>query len=252
MEAADLLPLLEQLDDNVDDLEEALKPILESPVSETSNKLPLLDKAKFHVLVTYALESLIFSYLRLHGVNAKEHPVFRELTRIKQYFGKIQALEAEQAEPEQRTMTLDKEAAGRFIKHGLAGNDKLDMQRKEQEAKQKARAQLKAALLAKNAAASETSSKNRTSSSDSESEPVNEDWDSEEAMRVASGLVTTPSETPQPENFQEGKKKKKDKGKHETSKASKKKKKRSKEEQQERKKERRQKKMEVRKAAKAK
>lgn len=60
MEAADLLPLLEQLDDNVDDLEEALKPILESPVSETSNKLPVLDKAKFHVLVTYALESLIF------------------------------------------------------------------------------------------------------------------------------------------------------------------------------------------------
>lgn len=60
MEAADLLPLLEQLDDNVDDLEETLKPILESPVSETSNKLPVLDKAKFHVLVTYALESLIF------------------------------------------------------------------------------------------------------------------------------------------------------------------------------------------------
>jgi exosome complex protein LRP1 len=60
MEAADLLPLLEQLDDNVDDLEEALRPVLESPVSETSNKLPVLDKAKFHVLVTYALESLIF------------------------------------------------------------------------------------------------------------------------------------------------------------------------------------------------
>jgi exosome complex protein LRP1 len=60
MEAADLLPLLEQLDDNVDDLEEALRPILESSVSETSNKLPVLDKAKFHVLVTYALESLIF------------------------------------------------------------------------------------------------------------------------------------------------------------------------------------------------
>lgn len=58
----------------------------------------------------------MIAYLRLHGVNAKEHPVFRELTRVKQYFGKIQALETE---PEQRTMTLDKEAAGRFIKHGL-------------------------------------------------------------------------------------------------------------------------------------
>ncbi|KAF4262617.1 hypothetical protein KXW98_000729 [Aspergillus fumigatus] len=248
MEAADLLPLLEQLDDNVDDLEEALKPILESPVLETSKKLPVLDKAKFHVLVTYALESLIFSYLRLHGVNAKEHPVFRELTRVKQYFGKIQALETE---PEQRAMTLDKEAAGRFIKHGLAGNDKLDMKRKEQEAKEKARAQLRAALLAKKAAASETSSRNRTSSSDSESESDNEASDSEKSMIAGSEQLGNPLETTEPEDSQEVKKKK-DNNKHETSKAIRKRMKRSKEEQQERNKERRQKKMEARRAAKAK
>lgn len=42
--------------------------------------------------------------------------MFRELTRVKQYFEKIKALETE---PEKRTMTLDKQAAGRFIKHGL-------------------------------------------------------------------------------------------------------------------------------------
>ncbi|PWY79436.1 hypothetical protein BO94DRAFT_626341 [Aspergillus sclerotioniger CBS 115572] len=160
MEAADLLPLLEQLDDNIDDLEEALKPILESSVVATSKKLPVLDKAKFHVLVTYALESLIFSYLRLHGVNAKEHAVFRELTRVKQYFAKITALETE---PEKRTLTLDKQAASRFIKHGLAGNDKLDLERKEQEAKERARAQLKASLLAK-----KTESAQKSSNSDSE------------------------------------------------------------------------------------
>ena len=35
---------------------------------------------------------------------------------MKQYFEKIKALETE---PEQRTMTLDKGAAARFIKHGL-------------------------------------------------------------------------------------------------------------------------------------
>lgn len=60
METADLLPLLEQLDDNIDDLEESLQPILNGSVLEASKKLPVLDKAKFHVLVTYALESLIF------------------------------------------------------------------------------------------------------------------------------------------------------------------------------------------------
>jgi exosome complex protein LRP1 len=118
MDTADLLPLLEQLDDNVDDLEEVLQPLLGQSLSKGSKNLPVMDKAKLHVLITYTLESLIFSYLRLHGVDAKQHSVFRELTRVKQYFDKIKDLETE---PEQRTMTLDKAAAGRFIKHGLVG-----------------------------------------------------------------------------------------------------------------------------------
>ncbi|KAF9888408.1 hypothetical protein FE257_008686 [Aspergillus nanangensis] len=162
MDATDLLPLLEQLDDNVDDLEEVLESILKGTVTDMSKKLPVLDKAKFHVLVTYTLESLIFSYLRLHGVDAKEHPVFRELTRVKQYFAKIKELETE---PEQRTMTLDKEAANRFIKHGLAGNDKLDLERQEQQAKEKARAQLKASLLARKATAETTVETSKTTES---------------------------------------------------------------------------------------
>lgn len=56
------------------------------------------------------------AYLRLNGVNAKEHPVFKELTRVKQYFQKIKDIETP---PEKPTMALDKQAAGRFIKHGL-------------------------------------------------------------------------------------------------------------------------------------
>ncbi|PTU21926.1 hypothetical protein P175DRAFT_0492539 [Aspergillus ochraceoroseus IBT 24754] len=193
MDTTDIITLLEQLDDNVDDLEEILNPILDSTVVETSKKLPVLDKAKFHVLVTYTLESLLFSYLRLHGVNAKEHPVFRELTRVKQYFEKIKALETE---PEQRTMTLDKQAASRFIKHGLAGNEKFDLERKEQIAKEKARAQLKASLLAKNASATpETSSKNHTSDSDSDSgSDSNQPGDEEETKASQPQQTSTKSQ----------------------------------------------------------
>ncbi|KAL4894166.1 Sas10/Utp3/C1D family-domain-containing protein [Aspergillus ambiguus] len=229
MDVPDLTPLLEQLDDNVDDLEEVLAPILNSSLTETSKKLPVLDKAKFHVLVTYALESLIFSYLRLHGVNAKEHPVFRELTRVKQYFAKIKALETE---PEQRTMKLDKEAAGRFIKHGLAGNDKLDMERKEQEAKEKARAHLRASLLAKKAGATPTeSTKNPTNESHSE---ASSDESEGEAVKEKQKY--------------KNKSKKKEKSEDATDKSSKKKSKRSKEGRKEESKERRKKKMERRKA----
>lgn len=60
MEIADLVPLIESLDDNIDDLEEALEPLLKSAVSDTAGKLPLLDKAQLYVLVTYAIESILF------------------------------------------------------------------------------------------------------------------------------------------------------------------------------------------------
>lgn len=60
MDTADLLPLLEQLDDNVDDLEEVLQPLLGQSLSKGSKNLPVMDKAKLHVLITYTLESLIF------------------------------------------------------------------------------------------------------------------------------------------------------------------------------------------------
>jgi len=55
--------LLEQLDEEIDDLEESLDPLLKTALSETASKLPLLDKAKLFVLVTYAIESILFCEL---------------------------------------------------------------------------------------------------------------------------------------------------------------------------------------------
>jgi hypothetical protein len=60
MDTENLLPLLEQLDDNVDDLEDALQPLLGSSLNKMSKNMPIMDRAKIHVLTTYALESLIF------------------------------------------------------------------------------------------------------------------------------------------------------------------------------------------------
>lgn len=84
----------------------------------------------------------MIAYLKLNGVNAKEHSVFTELTRVKQYFEKIKVAESgNQAVP--RNVVLDKQAAGRFIKHGLAGNDEYDRQRAEQQSQQWAGAKIK-------------------------------------------------------------------------------------------------------------
>lgn len=56
-----LLPsLMETLDDNIDDLEEVFSPLLKTALSDTVQKLPLLDKAQFYVLITYSIESALF------------------------------------------------------------------------------------------------------------------------------------------------------------------------------------------------
>lgn len=140
MDTEDLHPLVDDLTGNIDDLEESLAPILKTALSHSTSKLPLLDKAKLYVLATYAIESVLFSYLRLNGVDAKSHPVFQELTRVKEYFSKIKG--AEMA-GQKRTTTLDKDAASRFIKHGLAGNEKHDREHSERIAKDKSGAKRK-------------------------------------------------------------------------------------------------------------
>jgi exosome complex protein LRP1 len=53
----------------------------------------------------------------LNGVKAREHAVFKELTRVKQYFDKIKTAETPAAG--RPTATLDKKAAARFIKASL-------------------------------------------------------------------------------------------------------------------------------------
>jgi len=60
MAGVDFMPLLERLEDDVDDLEEALEPLLATALSTTTSKLPVLDKAKLYVLLTYTVESLLF------------------------------------------------------------------------------------------------------------------------------------------------------------------------------------------------
>ena len=59
------------------------------------------------------------AYLRLNGVNAKDHAVFRELTRVKQYFEKIKDTEDGGRKRQSR---LDPSSAKRFIKHALVCN----------------------------------------------------------------------------------------------------------------------------------
>ena len=58
--------------------------------------------------------------LRLNGTSAREHPVYRELARVKQYFEKIKLAESGDQRPNLR---LDQAAAGRIIRHALVSRN---------------------------------------------------------------------------------------------------------------------------------
>ncbi|CAG5177635.1 uncharacterized protein ALTATR162_LOCUS8320 [Alternaria atra] len=146
----DLPDLVEDLEVNIDELTTALEPLLATPLHTTASSLPLLDKAEFYCMSAYAIEAILFSVLKASGVNAMEHDVFKEIARLKQYNSKIKDIKDRgimgSAEGRAR---LDVGAAQRFIKHGLAGNDRYDLERQERIAKEKARAHLKAQKINK-------------------------------------------------------------------------------------------------------
>lgn len=144
----DLPDLVEDLEVNIDELTDTLSPLLSTPLSTTATSLPLLDKAKLYVLAAYAIESLLFSTLQASGVDAKSHALFAELARLRTYFTKIKDIEerAPGGAWENRAR-VDKDAAARFIKHGLSGNDRYDRERAERTARERARAAEKAKAL---------------------------------------------------------------------------------------------------------
>ena len=62
MDTTNLIALLEVLDDDIDELEETLAPVTKYALGDTASKLPLLDKAQLYILVTYAIESILFCW----------------------------------------------------------------------------------------------------------------------------------------------------------------------------------------------
>lgn len=146
----DLPDLVEDLEVNIDELSTTLAPLLPpNTLTKTALPLPLLEKSKLYVLLAYAIESVLFSTLQASGADARSHPLFQELARLKGYFGKIKDAEEfhKRIEEKEGRARLDVGAAQRFIKHGLSGNERYDELRRERVAREKERALEKARAL---------------------------------------------------------------------------------------------------------
>lgn len=65
MDITDIRPQLDDLSVSIDNLEAALKPLIDD-LGSVASKLPLLDKAKLNVMTCYAIESLLFCEYNYH------------------------------------------------------------------------------------------------------------------------------------------------------------------------------------------
>ncbi|QDS68142.1 hypothetical protein FKW77_010308 [Venturia effusa] len=154
-EDSNIVDLLEELGDNIDDLETVLEPLLSANSFSSLNKnLAPLERAKLLTWLTYAIETILFSQIRLSGAgDPKSHPIMIELKRIQQYMQKVALVENPDS-GKRTNLTLDKESAGRFIKAGLSGNDKYDKEMAERKAREKENAHRKLQQLELNTASS--------------------------------------------------------------------------------------------------
>ncbi|KAL1413627.1 hypothetical protein Q8F55_001405 [Vanrija albida] len=101
---------LTALDTTLDALESALAPLLSQPWSQTLSALPALERAKADVLLAYAINDLVWVYLKSRGLDPASHEVSAELERIRGYYGKVK-----DAENPGARRTIDKAAAHRFV-----------------------------------------------------------------------------------------------------------------------------------------
>lgn len=77
---------LESLNDSLDHLEDKLYPLITQSLDDIVKPIESpIDRIEVYNNYAYLLVSLIYSYLKSTGVSVENHPIMKELDRIKLY-----------------------------------------------------------------------------------------------------------------------------------------------------------------------
>eukprot|EP00298_Acanthocystis_sp_HF-20_P016219 c21415_g2_i2.p1 GENE.c21415_g2_i2~~c21415_g2_i2.p1 ORF type:complete len:180 (+),score=56.64 c21415_g2_i2:3-542(+) len=131
-------------DENIEVLERSIKPF-ENAIGELEDKLnELLDQqlddvyqnedplkvAQLEISLAYALNSCFFMFLKTQGIPVKEHPVKRELERVKTQMTKLKEAQTGKNQPSAR---VDPKAAERVINHSIGSKRDTTVPTNEQQ-----------------------------------------------------------------------------------------------------------------------
>ena len=105
---------LQMFDNSLNDVENLLRPLFQTPLNELHENMTPVEKAKIELVGLYAMNSLFWMFLNVKGINPKEHDVKRELDRIKANMSRIKDIQDREKAPR-----LDKPASKRFLRNAL-------------------------------------------------------------------------------------------------------------------------------------
>eukprot|EP01113_Clastostelium_recurvatum_P024601 TRINITY_DN2936_c0_g1_i2.p1 TRINITY_DN2936_c0_g1~~TRINITY_DN2936_c0_g1_i2.p1 ORF type:complete len:199 (+),score=50.94 TRINITY_DN2936_c0_g1_i2:163-759(+) len=132
---SDLQSSLASFEKTLSSLEESLTPFFNESLKDQLSHLSPIDAAKLNIVMAYAINTLFYMYLKTQGTDTSDHPVIKELDRVKVYINKVKGLS------ERQKLKLNSDAASRFIKHALSGNEAQDEEDKENQPKTPAKAE---------------------------------------------------------------------------------------------------------------
>ncbi|KAJ3425919.1 sun-cor steroid hormone receptor co-repressor [Anaeramoeba flamelloides] len=85
----ELLDNINNFDQSLTKCENTLEQMLKHSLPEITENLEPLEQAKLNMSIAYTINSLYFMYLKTQGIDPKNHPVKKELERVKLYIKKI-------------------------------------------------------------------------------------------------------------------------------------------------------------------
>jgi hypothetical protein len=80
-----------ELETRLKAVEEGLKPFLEQGFEEAIADLDEEEVARLNIVLSFAMTSLFYIFLRTQGISAANHPVKKELARVQAYIGKLRS-----------------------------------------------------------------------------------------------------------------------------------------------------------------
>jgi len=112
----ELIDTVHNFQRSLNELEDTLRPFLVVPRIDLqeSAKLTSLEKAKLDCLSSFALNSLVWIWLRTKGRNPKDTEVKVELARVKKSMVKLKEIQ-----DKHKRQKVDQEAAKRIVSSGL-------------------------------------------------------------------------------------------------------------------------------------